>query len=228
MAKTIEDLFFYLVSVFDLIVIGLIFLKYRFLQNKKIFNLLIGYCVLNSICNHIPDLISKDLLSYPVLVIFTAGEYLIFAVLFIYIIKNRAFHRLIISLSVIFLIVVILNYQSGKQQVIDSLPIGIETILFLLFAFYYLYEQMNILDESFIYSRFHFWIVIGSMIYLGGSFFIYIFANNVDVHILDDYWFLTYLFYIVKNIFFLISTWIHSREKKTKSLDVKYFQPFLN
>ena len=42
------------------------------------------------------------------------------------------------------------------------------------------------------------------MIYLAGSFFIYVFAKQVDKEILNQYWFLTNVFYIIKNIFFAI------------------------
>jgi hypothetical protein len=228
MAKTIEDLFFYLVSFFDLLVILLLIIFNKKIKGNTIFGLILGYCLLNSSCNIIPKYLLPTDFYYPILVFFTATEYLIFAYLFSLLLKNKKFQKAILILSILFLFVVILNYNSGKSQAIDSLPIGIETILILIYSFYFLYEQMNIVDDSFIYNRFQFWIVIGLMVYLGGSFFIYIFANTVDDKILDSYWFLTYVFYIIKNIFFIIAMVLHLKETKLKRTQIHRLQPYLN
>jgi hypothetical protein len=123
--------------------------------------------------------------------------------IFYNIIQNQLFRKIILASSIFFLAIVIFNFHPSNKT-FDSLPIGIETILIIIYAFYYLFEQMNDLTDSFIYNRYHFWIAIGILLYLGGSFFIYIFADKVDSQILDDYWFLTYVFYIIKNIFFAI------------------------
>lgn len=202
MTKTIEDLFFYLVFVADLFIIGHIvfFVKKPF--QYKVLWLIIFYSLFNSIANIIPSYIPPKALYWS-LVIFTCVEYLVFALIFSNIIVNKRFKQLIIFASIFFLIIVIWNFHP-ENKVFDSLPIGIETILIIIYAFYYLFEQMNNLTDSFIYNRYHFWIAIGILLYLGGSFFIYIFADKVDSHILDDYWFLTYVFYIIKNVFFAI------------------------
>ena len=202
MTKTIEDLFFYLVFVADLFIIGHIFLFVKKVFQNKVLLLIAFYSLFNSLFNIIPSFISSKAL-YLSLVIFTCVEYLIFAIIFYQIIQNQVFRKIILGASLGFLIVVFINYSPSKKT-FDSLPIGIETILIIIYSFYYLFEQMNNLTDSFIYNRYHFWMAIGILIYLGGSFFIYIFADKVDSHILDDYWFLTYVFYIIKNIFFAI------------------------
>ena len=226
MAKTIEDLFFHLVTVFDFLVVVLIFLFFAKLKNKKIFWLVIGHCTLNSTCNFLQTNVVQENYMYMVLVSFTFIEYMILAYFFASIIKNKNFRILILIFSIVFTIVVALNYNAGKKQSIDAVPIGIETILVLVYSFYYLYEQTNILDGSLIYNRFHFWIVLGAMVYLGGSFFIYIFFNQAEGHIMDDFWFLTYLFYIVKNIFFIIA--ILQDTKRSSTTPFKGLSPNLN
>jgi hypothetical protein len=60
-------------------------------------------------------------------------------------------------------------------------------------------------SQILIYNRYHFWIVCAFMIYLSGSFFIYIFANQVDQNTLNIYWMFTNVFTILKNVFFSIS-----------------------
>ena len=86
---------------------------------------------------------------------------------------------------------------------------------------------MNIVDDSLIYNRYHFWMVIGIMLYLGGSFFIYIFTNQAQGHVLDDFWFLTYVFYILKNIFFAIGISYYSKKVRHKTT-LNQYRPYLN
>ena len=203
MTKTIEDLFFYGVFAADLFIIGQILFFVKPLFSNKVLLGICFYCLFNSSANVLTTFLSPQI-SYHILVLFTTIEYLIFAYLFSLIIENKGFRKIIIFLSLLFLIITIINFDFGKNKNFDSLSIGIETIFIMVYAFFYLYEQLNNLTDSFIYNRYHFWIAIGILIYLGGSFFIYIFADKVDSQILDDYWFLTYVFYIIKNIFFAI------------------------
>jgi hypothetical protein len=107
---------------------------------------------------------------------------------------------------------------------LDSVPIGVETILILLFSFYYLYEQMNENDTLFVYSKYEFWIVTGFMIYLAGSFFIYIFANQTAEAL--SYWYFTNIFSILKNILFSIGIFVSW--KKAKSKGSRKLRPYLN
>lgn len=99
---------------------------------------------------------------------------------------------------------------------IDSVPIGVETILLLTFSFYYLYEQTNDTTTMFIYSKSTFWVILGIVLYLAGSFFIYIFADTVDPKEIRHFWFVTNILSILKNIFFCIAIYIHSRPPKEK------------
>ena len=79
---------------------------------------------------------------------------------------------------------------------------------------------------TFIYNKPAFWIIVGLMLYLGGSFFIYIFANHVEIEILEKYWFLTYLFYILKSILFFIG--IILSVKQSKNPHPAKLRPYLN
>jgi hypothetical protein len=220
MTKTIEDLFFYGVFAADLFVIFQIVLFVRPISFTKVLWLISVYCFLNSLSNIITTYYSPNS-SFIILVLFTTIEYIIFALIFSLIIENKLFKKIILVLSILFLVFTIINIPFGRNKSFDSLSIGIETIFIMIYAFYYLYEQMNNLTDSFIYNRYHFWVAIGILIYLGGSFFIYIFADKVDSHILDDYWFLTYVFYIIKNIFFAIgiSNLISVKKKENKKIN---------
>jgi hypothetical protein len=225
MTKTIENLFFYLVYLFDLLVIVQALFLVRKKADRRVLFALITCCFVNSTCNYIQEF-TNGLGDYLIGLGFTLIEYSVFTYIFYIISRTRLFRKSLILLSCVFLLVIILNYSTSHIAKIDSVPIGVETIIIFAYAFYYLYEQMNILDDSFIYNRYHFWLVIGMMIYLGGSFFIYIFANGVHNDILDKYWFLTYAFYITKDIFFIIGLLIYAK-LKTKSR-VQNLHPYLN
>src|SRR5690349_4458385 len=141
MTKSIENLFLYLVACFDLSIILLIFFYLSKLKPNKIVWLLVFYCCLNSITNWVSN--SNPHNYYVIYVIFTFLEYLTFAAIITLLIKNRNFKKLVILLSVAFSVVVFIHYEAGKSQRIDSIPIGIETILIILYAFYYLYEEIK-------------------------------------------------------------------------------------
>ncbi len=122
---------------------------------------------------------------------------------------------LIVSSIVFFLFFILYTYVLPKNvKYIDSIPIGVETILILIFSFYYLYEQTNDTSSLFIYNKYTFWVILGIVIYLAGSFFIYIFADTIPPKEMKRYWFITNIFSILKNIFFCIAIWINAKPQK--------------
>jgi hypothetical protein len=86
---------------------------------------------------------------------------------------------------------------------------------------------MNEMNTQVIYGKYQFWIVLGIMIYLAGSFFIYVFASQVDRRTLNEFWYLTNVFYILKNILFATGIIIFFNQKKN-SPPAPEFRPYLN
>jgi hypothetical protein len=111
-----------------------------------------------------------------------------------------------------------------KYKTLDSIPIGIETILIFVYTIYYLYELFKNPEVQFINRTFSFWFVLGIVVYLSGSFFFYILANHVPIEELSKYWPLTYVFDIVKNIFFAIGIYIYAKQfsKKKNQKSIPY------
>lgn len=147
----------------------------------------------------------------------TTFEFILFTS-FIYLnIKSTSFRKLIIFASTLFLIYIVFYMVNIEFDRLDSVPIGIETILILIFSFCYLYEQMNNTTVMFIYSQYQFWIIVGFMVYLSGSLFIYLFVNQLPKEQIVEYWFIVDIFLILKNIFFLAGILIHvfKQNKKT-------------
>jgi hypothetical protein len=227
MAKTIEDLFFYFVFIFDVLIIGLAFYLSRKTTVEKSLWFITVYCLVNSAVNYSSTLHLPLKIDYFLFGFYTILEYTVFAYFIFYSIRNHFFRKLIKTFSLFFSVFVICYYTFGRVQHIDSIPIGIETILILIYSFYYFYERINdITNSTLIYNQHTFWIVVGIMIYLGGSFFIYIFANRVEVEILEQYWFLTYLFYILKSILFFIAFIFY--HKQFKNSRPPKLRPYLN
>ncbi len=108
-------------------------------------------------------------------------------------------------------------YHNKKN--FDSIPIGVETILIFIFIFFFLYEQLKDVKDLPIYSHYFFWISIGLFIYLGGSFFIYIYANTLSRQETDQYWFFTYVVEIIKNLLFTAAVVIYSKNPNKTSVN---------
>jgi biotin transporter BioY len=55
------------------------------------------------------------------------------------------------------------------------------------------------------------------VVYLAGTFFLYIFAQTLSKKEIGPYWFLTYIFYIIKAVLFSVAIIIHSKIPTKKS-----------
>lgn len=146
----------------------------------------------------------------------TLFEYATFTY-FIYLqLKNKSFKKFVVFISLAFLLFITVYYLTVKFKTIDSIPIGIETILILIFSFYFLYEELQDTTTLFIYYKPVFWVIFGITIYLAGSFFIYIYSESLSSHEGRKYWYITNIFAIIKNIFFSIAILIHAKAPKQK------------
>jgi hypothetical protein len=147
----------------------------------------------------------------------TLFEFSLFSYFFYLNIKRPFFRQLIIAFGILFFVFISFYTHFAPFVRIDSIPIGIETILILLYSFYFLYEEMNNTNVLFLYNKYQFWIVIGFMIYLAGCFFMYIFANQLPQEMVEQYWFIIDIFLILKNLLFSIAILVFalSRNEKT-------------
>lgn len=184
--------------------------------------LLFDFAINLSLLNFIPFKYHNN--TYPV---FTFIESLFFAGFFYSIIKKKSLKKLIVTITIIFSISLIVYYYYSylllqSPLALDSIPIGIETILIFVFSFFYFFEQMNDTTNLFIYSKPSFWAVLGILLYLSGSFFIYIFANQIDFKDLGKYWIITNIASIIKNIFFAVAIYIQANQSSKKSSKKNY------
>ncbi|HEY9363855.1 MAG TPA: hypothetical protein VIQ00_11370, partial [Chitinophagaceae bacterium] len=156
------------------------------------------------------------------------SEYGLFA-LFIWLnIKSTAFKKTILFTSLLFCLFIIGYSVTVPIKTIDTIPIGIETILILIFSFYFLYERMNEPSILLVYNDFRFWVVLGMVLYLAGSFFIYILSDQMQREKFDQLQIFTYIFYTLKNLFFALGIFVHSKEEPKPANNTKNEIPYLD
>ena len=153
---------------------------------------------------------------------YTYLEYVFFSFILWHSIESKRIKRLIIIASVLFLIFQIQYYFRIAHARLDSVPIGIETILLFIYVLTFLYEFYKKDNTDFITNHYCFWISIGVLIYLGGSFFFYISINQLQEKELEILGNLTYITEIMKNLFFSIAVLKLSRFNNEK---IKNQQP---
>ncbi|HMK25997.1 MAG TPA: hypothetical protein VK483_08215 [Chitinophagaceae bacterium] len=159
--------------------------------------------------------------------IYTSLEYLFFASLFYFNMESLKFKKLIIGLSVLFIIfqgVYVIVFEKNR---VDSISIGVESILIFVYIFLFFFENLtNLTSEIYIYSNHCFWISLGLLFYLGGSFFINILADSFTDEEWTKYWYLNYIADTVKTLFFAVAFIIYSSNSKkniqSKSSSVPY------
>ena len=196
--QIIEKLFSYILEYsYILIPLGLIFSKSK--QNRLVISLVVYGIAFFLILHYYYDFPK----SYRKLqqTIFTFLEYSFFTYAFWLNIKHAKFRKVMLVFSFLFVCFQIFYFVSADTQRVDSIPVGIETILILIYAFVYFQQYFNENRTTYIHNDPNFWIVVGILIYLGSSFFFNILANQIS----KDYWHFTFVPDIIKNVLFFVS-----------------------
>ena len=160
--------------------------------------------------------------------LYTFLEYSAFTFILWVNIKNKLFQKIIILITVLFIVFQLFYVTNTEVQKLDSIPIGIETILIFIYIFYFFYDYSKNVKDTFLYNHYCFWLSVGILIYLGGSFFFYILANNLDDTEVKTFGQFTYIAEIIKNLLFCIAIFmykkspnkIHNHSKNIPNLDM--------
>lgn len=150
---------------------------------------------------------------------YTFLEYSTFAYILWFNIDNKKFRKIILYISVCFAFFIIIFFLTTQLGRIDSIPVGVETILIFLYCFFYFYQVFKTSLNQYIYNDPNFLLVVGILLYLGTSFFFNILTNSIPDD-LNNYWYLTYIPEIIKNILFAIAIYKYSggvNEKNRKN-----------
>ncbi|HWJ30051.1 MAG TPA: hypothetical protein VNS32_26150 [Flavisolibacter sp.] len=201
-SKTIENLFLYIAQLSAALPFLFYIFNFKRARKQKGLGTIALYSFYASAINLILLLGAFPDLGLFLRSSYTLFEFLFFSYFFFSTTRSASFKKLIIFLSALFALFTVIYYLLTPVKNIDSVPIGIESILIISFSFYYLFDQLNQSKQFFIYSNYSFWIVLGFVIYLAGSFFIFLFASQSLEAI--KYWYLTAIFSILKDLFFII------------------------
>ena len=145
--------------------------------------------------------------------LYTITEFLFFSTLIYQQLKTQRNKSILIFLAIVCIVIQVIHFLTVKKVRLDSIPIGIETILIFFFTFLYFQEQLKKSDQFFINKNYFTWIAIGILVYLGGCFFIYLLANNLTYHELIQYWKFTYIVELIKNALFIIAMFLFAKEQ---------------
>ncbi len=158
---------------------------------------------------------------------YTFLEYTTFALLFYINLKSKKSKVAIILLSISFYIFQILHFLFIRNIRMDSIPIGIESIIILAFVVLFFLEILLNPESGYIYYHYCFWISVGLLIFLSGNFFMNILAETLPRAELDKYWFINYITDAIKTVFFGISLYYYSLNVKISKKE-KSSVPYLD
>lgn len=173
--------------------------------------------------DNIPKLFSINI--NQILITFT--EVLFFSLFFYFIISNKFLKRVILITIPLFLTFQVLHRIFSERVVFDAIPSGAEAIIILSYTVYFFYEELNRSPEKSFYNNYLFWISLGIMLYLAGTFFFFILANSMPLEQAKEFWFITYLIETLKNILMIIALILYLKSEKNPITE-KNKSPFLD
>jgi hypothetical protein len=209
--QTIEKLFFNIVT-YSYLLLPLTFLITILKTRKTI--LFFVYGIIFFLLNLFLYLYTSPALQKFYLNSYTFLEYLFFTWVLWKEIRNRKLRMAMLILSVLFFAFQVFYFFNSSINHIDSVPVGIETILQLVYILFFFYQYFKEIDTRYIYNEPCFWFVFGILIYLGGSFFLNILAGHLSEQEMLKYWYITYIAEVIKNILFTIAMFMYARQPK--------------
>lgn len=145
---------------------------------------------------------------------YTFLEYLFFTWVLWKEIRNRKLRYTMLILSVLFFTFQAFYFFNSSIIHIDSIPVGVETILLFVYILFFFYQYFKEIDTRYIYNEPCFWFSFGILIYLGGSFFFNILAGHLSEEEMHKYWYVTYIAEVIKNILFTVAMIMYARQPK--------------
>jgi hypothetical protein len=137
--------------------------------------------------------------------LFTIGELVIISYYFYTVIKAPILKKSILAASSIILLSLVVIFIRSDKKNFDSFSASLESITFIIFCLLYFYEQINRQDQYFIYSSPNFFVVLGIMIYMSATLFLFVMANNFSEIERNRYWVINDVSNIITNISFSIA-----------------------
>jgi len=162
----------------------------------------------NDIFITICDYYNNEYLIFNALSFFTILEYGFFSFAIYLLLKKYELKKIILGLAPVFIAFAFIHYLRSVDASIDSLPITVENIIIIIFCLFYFFEEINFHIATLFYLTISIWIITGILIYSAGTFFLFLFSENLT----DDEWkkwsIINSVFTILKNTCFGIAVTI--------------------
>lgn len=102
----------------------------------------------------------------------------------------------------------------------SSILVGVESVLIIAMCIYYFFDQLKQPNTFLIYSSIHFWVIISFLIYLSGTFFLYIYADSMmdDKAFIKQYVLINSSFIILRSILLGIAMTMTAKKTDNQSI----------
>ena len=222
MANTISKILQNIASFSSLLPLILFFIFQRNNKSKelRVISFYLIYAVLNDILAYYLFRIA-NLRPFFIYDIFDVVEFCLFSWFFYLIINNTKIKRLVIPLIVLFCIFSISLYifLPGNNS-FSSIIAGVESVLIISMCIYYFFDQLKDSNTLLIYASINFWIIISFLIYLSGTFFLYIYSDSRmnDKTFVKNYIIINSSFIILKGILLGIAMLMKPNKKNNQNI----------
>ncbi|MDH7463932.1 hypothetical protein QEG73_21700 [Chitinophagaceae bacterium 26-R-25] len=173
------------------------------------------------------QLLTNGISRETLLNIFTIVEFILFATFFYFTLQKKLIKNIILVISPIFLFFSIF-YNFSAAASFDSIPVTIEGILIISLCICYFFEQLNQMNNEFIYSKAEFWAVAGIMLYLAGTFFLFVQAGQLSHNTQRTFWVINLGCNVLKNIMFAVAFSINKNNYQNLRNNPRISQTQLN
>lgn len=174
------------------------------------------YCALNESAGYYLHLMHIENV-YFLYALFTVVEFSFFCLFYFNVFPNNNAKKVIFPLWLCFILYSCIDFFFiNKMNGFDSFTSGLQTILIIGLCIYYLFVQIRGSNTLFVYSTSNFWIIITFLIYLSGTFFLYIMAETMinDKVFRVQYIIINSIFNILKNVLLSIAMLMKSGQTK--------------
>ena len=137
------------------------------------------------------------------------------------IINDRRVKKLLPYIWVIFIVFGIIDYLFITTfKTLNPITASVQSVLIISMCFFYFFDQLRQTNSILIYSSVNFWIVISFLIYVAGTFFLFILADNMirDKSFFAQYVIINASFNILKNILLSVAMTMKSSKLQSDEL----------
>jgi len=198
------------------------FLVFCVRRPKRELYIIFIYIIYSLVFDLVRTSVSNVKFAFLISSLFTIGELSICSYYFYLIIHSPVLKRIILAVSCIALVIITVILIRSEKKGFDSFPASLESVTFILYSIIYFFEQINRPQQIFIYSSPNFWIVLGIMVYMSGTLFLFIIANNLSENELNKYWIINNISNLITNLSFSIA-FFQNRNASRVSLYHKSF-----